>query len=75
MEIAIKELAQLVARVVGFEGRVVFDEGKPDGLLRRRLDITRISTMGWKAQTALADGINQAYADFLQRGAKTSVTK
>lgn len=75
VEIAIKELAQLVARVVGFEGRVVFDEGKPDGLLRRRLDITRISTMGWKAQTALADGINQAYADFLQRGAKTSVTK
>ena len=73
VEIAIKELAQLVARVVGFEGRVVFDEGKPDGLLRRRLDITRISTMGWKAQTALSDGINQAYADFLQRNAKTSI--
>ncbi len=67
VEIAIKELAQLVARVVGFEGRIVFDEGKPDGLLRRRLDITRISTMGWKAQTALADGINQAYADFLRQ--------
>lgn len=75
VEIAIKELAQLVARVVGFEGRVVFDEGKPDGLLRRRLDITRISTMGWKAQTVLADGINQAYADYLQRDAETSVTK
>ncbi|MBI3775992.1 MAG: GDP-L-fucose synthase [Gammaproteobacteria bacterium] len=75
VEIAIKELAQLVARVVGFEGRVVFDEGKPDGLLRRRLDITRISTMGWKAQTALADGISQAYADFLRRDAKNSITE
>lgn len=70
VEIAIKELAQLVARIVGFEGRVVFDEGKPDGMRRRRLDITRISTMGWKAKTALADGIGQSYADFLRREAE-----
>lgn len=69
VEIAIKELAQLVARVVGFEGRVVFDEGKPDGISRRRLDITRISALGWSAKTALADGIRLAYADFLQREA------
>jgi GDP-L-fucose synthase len=67
VEITIKELAKLVARVVGFDGRVVFDEGKPDGMLRRRLDVTRLSAMGWSAKTALADGISQAYADFLQR--------
>ena len=48
---------------------MVFDEGKPDGVARRRLDITRISAMGWSAKTALADGIRLAYADFLQREA------
>ena len=66
VEIAIKELAQLVASVVEFEGRVVFDEGKPDGVSRRRLDITRISALGWSAKTALRDGIRLSYDDFLR---------
>ena len=64
-EIAIRDLARLVAEVVGFRGRIVFDPGKPDGTPRKRLDITRIRRLGWRPRIGLRQGLTQTYAWFL----------
>lgn len=64
-EVSIGELAQLVAGVTGFSGRIVFDRSRPDGTPRKRLDTTRLSGMGWRPSIALEAGIAQTYAWFL----------
>jgi GDP-L-fucose synthase len=61
----IAEFAQLVAEVVGFPGEIVYDPSKPDGTPRKLVDVSKLSAMGWTAQTQLRDGLNKAYADFL----------
>jgi len=63
---AIRELAELIADVVGYRGDPVWDTTKPDGTFRKLLDITRLKDMGWKPQTSLRDGIVRAYGDFLR---------
>ena len=60
-DIAIAELAQLVASIVGFDGRIVFDASKPDGTPRKLLDVSRLAMLGWAARTSLRDGIRQAF--------------
>jgi len=60
-DITIRELAETVMQVVGFKGRIVFDANKPDGTPRKLLDVSRLSTLGWRARTSLHDGIHQAY--------------
>lgn len=60
-DITIRELAEMVARVVGFKGRVTFDTSKPDGTPRKSLDITRIRSFGWRPRIALEDGIRNTY--------------
>lgn len=62
----IRELAELVKEVVGYEGKIVWDTSKPDGTPRKLLDVFRITVMGWKATTPLAAGIANAYQDFLR---------
>ena len=62
----IRELAELVARVVGFGGVLKFDPTKPDGTPRKLLDTSRLSSLGWRPRTSLLDGINLAYRDFLE---------
>jgi GDP-L-fucose synthase len=64
-DVTIRELAELVKRVVGFGGGMVFDPSKPDGTPRKLLDVSRLNAMGWRAPTALRDGLAMAYADFL----------
>ena len=64
-EITIKGLTELVAKVVGFEGTILWDTSKPNGTPRKLLDVSKSAAMGWKAQTSLEDGIRLAYADFL----------
>ena len=64
-EISIKGLTELVAKVVGFEGAILWDTSKPNGTPRKLLDVSKSAAMGWKAQTSLEDGIRLAYADFL----------
>jgi GDP-L-fucose synthase len=64
-EITIRKLAELVAEVVGFNGKLTFDTSKPDGTPRKLLDITRMKELGWEAQTGFREGIQQAYDDFL----------
>ncbi|HEY9105248.1 MAG TPA: GDP-L-fucose synthase, partial [Roseateles sp.] len=60
-DVTIRELAETVMDVVGFEGRIVFDSTKPDGTPRKLLDVSRLSTLGWRARTSLRDGIRLAY--------------
>jgi len=65
VDCTIRELAETVARVVGFEGRVVFDATKPDGTPRKLLDVSRLRDLGWQYSLELEDGLQRAYAWFL----------
>jgi GDP-L-fucose synthase len=64
-DITIAEFAQVVAEVVGFRGKIVYDTSKPDGTPRKLVDVSRLSAMGWRAKVSLREGLGQAYADFL----------
>jgi GDP-L-fucose synthase len=61
-DVTIRELAETVMSVVGFEGGIVFDHTKPDGTPRKLLDVSRLKTLGWQAKTPLIEGIALAYA-------------
>ncbi|TRX01789.1 GDP-L-fucose synthase family protein [Candidatus Methylobacter oryzae] len=65
-DISIADLAQLIADVVGFAGRLSFDHSKPDGTPQKVLNVTKINNYGWSATTTLKDGIALAYRDFLR---------
>ncbi len=71
-EITIREAAELIAEVVGFRGKLVFDTSKPDGTPRKLLDVSRLQALGWQAKTGFREGIAKAYADFLQNVAKAA---
>jgi len=60
-DVTIRELAEAVMRVVGFDGRISFDDSKPDGTPRKLLDVSRLASLGWRARTSLIDGIRAAY--------------
>jgi len=64
-DVTIRELAETVMAVVGFQGRIVFDTGKPDGTPRKLLDVSRLRRLGWQARTPLREGIAKAYAAYL----------
>lgn len=64
-ELSIKELAELVKKVVGFKGNITFDTTKPDGTPRKLLDVSKLEKLGWTYKTELEDGIKLAYEDFL----------
>jgi GDP-L-fucose synthase len=66
-DITIADFARLVADVVGYRGRIVFDTSRPDGAPRKLLDVSRLNTMGWRAATPLREGLQRMYADFLAR--------
>ena len=63
----IRELAELVANVVGFDGKLVFDSSKPDGTPRKLQDVSRLEALGWRPIVGLRDGVGRAYADFRSR--------
>ena len=69
-EITIAELAKLLADVVQYSGRLVFDHSRPDGMPRKLLDSSLLSGMGWRARTPLRDGLERAYAAFLAADAR-----
>jgi GDP-L-fucose synthase len=66
-DLTIRELAQTVMNVVGFQGSIRFDASKPDGTPRKLLDTGRINALGWRPRTSLREGIELAYRDFVQR--------
>ena len=64
-ELTIKELTELVAKIVGYTGRIEWDTSKPNGTPRKLLDVSKTKKMGWTYKTELEDGIRLAYEDFL----------
>ena len=66
-DITIRDLADMVARVTGFQGKITFDTSKPDGTPRKLMDISRLARLGWRAGTGLEDGLRQTYAWFLEQ--------
>ena len=65
-ELTIRELAELVKDVVGFTGQLAFDTKKPDGTMRKLMDVSKLKQMGWQATTNLRDGISMAYKTYLE---------
>ncbi|RFP88252.1 GDP-L-fucose synthase [Rhodobacteraceae bacterium 63075] len=65
-DITILELAKLVAKITGYNGRIVTDPAKPDGTMRKLMDVSRLAEMGWRASIDLEDGIAQTYHWFLE---------
>ena len=68
LELPIREVAELVARIVGFKGALRFDSSKPDGMPRKLLDISRMRRLGWSSRISMEEGVTLAYRDFLARG-------
>ena len=66
-DLTIQELAELVRDVVGFPGELIFDSSKPDGTMRKLLDVSKLNQMGWKAITPLRDGIASVYEAYLRK--------
>ena len=65
VEITIKELTELVAKVIGYEGEIRWDSTKPDGTPRKLLDVSKLESLGWHYKTDLEEGIRLSYHDFL----------
>lgn len=70
-EISIKDLTKLVAKVVGYDGEIVWDTSKPNGTPRKLLDVSKARNLGWTYRTELEDGIRLAYEDFLTKKVRT----
>jgi nucleoside-diphosphate-sugar epimerase len=69
-DISIAELAHMVARVTGFSGRIVQDTSRPDGTMRKLMDVSRLAAMGWRATIGLEEGLAGTYRWFLEHYSK-----
>ena len=69
-DVTIRELAELVARIVGFTGRLAFDTSKPDGTPRKLLDVGRLSALGWTPSITLEEGVRGTYDWFVAHQAE-----
>ncbi|MDO9204835.1 GDP-L-fucose synthase [Methylotenera sp.] len=67
VDVTIKELAELVSSVVGYNGALEFDSTKPDGTMRKLMDVSFMRSLGWKAATSLGDGLELAYKNYINR--------
>lgn len=65
-DVSILELAQMIAHVTGFRGRITTDPSKPDGTMRKLMDVGRLARMGWQARITLEEGLRETYAWFVQ---------
>jgi len=66
-DLSIRELAELVQKIVGFTGQLSFDPSKPDGTRRKLMNVEKLEHLGWRARTSLEAGIAKAYRDYLER--------
>ncbi len=73
VDCTIRELAETIAEVVGFEGELVFDASKPDGTPRKLMDVSRLRALGWEAQIGLREGLASTYAWFVEHQAEARV--
>jgi GDP-L-fucose synthase len=69
-DVTIREFAEIVAKVVGYTGTIVYDASRPDGTPQKLLDVSKIRGLGWTAKTSLRMGLTRAYADFLETGGR-----
>lgn len=72
-DLTIRELAEMIARVTGYQGRLVFDSSKPDGTPRKLLDVSKLHALGWTARIPLAEGIARTYEWYLKNQAHSSI--
>jgi GDP-L-fucose synthase len=73
-DITIRELAELVAKVAGWQGQFVYDLSKPDGMPRKVMDVSKLAALGWRAKTPLEEGFRKAYRSYSQDDAARSVS-
>ncbi len=64
-DVTIRELAETLVKVIGYEGKLVFDTTKPDGTPRKLMDASRLARLGWRARISLQGGLQETYAWFL----------
>ena len=64
-DVTIRELTEVVAQVTGFKGQITWDSSKPDGTPRKLMDVSRLTTLGWKARIGVLEGVEKTYASFL----------
>jgi GDP-L-fucose synthase len=67
VDVTIREMAETMRKVVGFNGKLIFDHTKPDGTPRKLIDVSRLSSIGWKYKTELEDGLKKTYSWFLKK--------
>jgi len=72
-DLTIRAIAEMICRVVGFQGKLVFDTSKPDGTPRKVLDISRLTALGWKARIGLEEGIRGTYEWYLKAVAQKTL--
>ncbi len=70
IDISIKELAYKISQTIGYKGQIIWDRNKPDGTLRKRLDVSRINGMGWKAKINLKEGIINTFENYQYESSK-----
>lgn len=66
-DLTIKDLAVMIKNIVGFKGELIFDQTKPDGTLRKLMDVTKLHSLGWKHKVELEEGLRLAYQDYLSK--------
>lgn len=70
-DMTIKELAEMIREIVGYTGNIVYDTGKPDGMIEKRLDVSILRELGWQYKTSLKDGIRMSYEWYLENLAES----
>lgn len=66
-DLTIRELAALIAEIVGYKGKVTWDQSKPDGTPRNLLDISRLKNLGWQPKVRLKEGVEKTYEEYLRK--------
>jgi GDP-L-fucose synthase len=66
VDYSIRTLAEMLAKITGFRGKLTFDASRPDGAPKKLLDVSRLAALGWRSSMTLEDGLRDTYAWFLQ---------
>ena len=70
IDVSIKELSELIKNIVGYNGKIIYDTSKPDGMPQKLMDVSRLSKAGWKCKTSLKDGLELTYHWYLENYSK-----
>ena len=65
-DVSVKELVEVIVKISGFKGKVVYDETKPDGTMRKLMDNSRIKKLGWKPKIGLEEGVGRTYQWYIK---------